>query len=95
MNEREVEEALSLISPWRGPNGERFLVVSAPTVSLRWLEPGYGTGGSIWRLQALKSGNTVEISTDFITWGVSRDEADILAVLSLFVGVSMSRQACR
>ena len=39
-----MQEALSLISPWRGPNGVLFLVVSAPTVSLRGLEPGYGTG---------------------------------------------------
>ena len=90
LNERQAQARLALIYGRREPNGERQDVVSSPSFSLRWLEPRYGTGGSIWRLQALKSGNSVENSINFTTAGsvqrregVSEDKADILAVLSI------------
>ena len=51
------------LSPPGEPNRERCGVVSAPRVSLSGLEPDYGIGGCVWRLQALKMGSSVEIST--------------------------------
>ena len=58
-----IPRGLLYLSPPGEPNRERCGVVSAPAFALRWVEPGYGIGGRIWRLQALKRGNTVEIST--------------------------------
>ena len=60
------------LSPPGELNRERCGVVSAPAFALRWVEPGYGIGGSIWRPHTLKSGTTVENSTDFITRRVQR-----------------------
>ena len=58
-----IPRGLLYLSPPGEPNRERCGVVSAPRVSLSGLEPDYGFGGSVWRLQALKMGSSVEIST--------------------------------
>ena len=62
-----IPRGLLYLSPPGEPNRERCGVVSAPAFALRWVEPGYGIGGSIWRPHTLKSGTTVENSTDFTT----------------------------
>ena len=69
------------ISPERGPNGERFHVVSAPPFAVCKVEPGY-------RPRTILARNSSGKFHEFHHVEAGGDKADELALLPLIVGVA-------